>query len=61
MTVGWLLFDAETWLTVWQAVVIGTCTLFAGLVLGADVGAVRDLRIMLRDLSDKPSPLDEDP
>ena len=31
----------------------------AGLVLGASVGAVRDLRIMLRDLSDKGSSSDD--
>ena len=61
MTLGWLNPDAGTWLTIWQVVVIGTCTLFAGLVLGASVGAVRDLRIMLRDLSDKGSAPNEDP
>ena len=61
MMLGWLELGGETWLTIWKVVVIGTVALFAALVLGASVGAVRDLGHLLRDLSDKPSTPDEDP
>ena len=47
-----LAMSDAVWLTTWEWLIVGACLLFAGMAVVVSIGAVGDLRAMLRDLSE---------